>query len=235
MLLNKYEEKKAEEESKAVKELVPHRTTGMNTTFFSSADCSSSMHFTTIKAMQSFDQAFKFRLKAQVVDHFPADLKDCSKPYCHHCQCFVSDANVCERCDAPGGTVRWEYMLKLVLKDGSGSMAALLSLHDARHFFLGLPPTDLATNNISFMAFKKRVHHLLTDGTWLDLCVMSYSCDRDDDDFSQISRETASILDITFNESRALSSIDGKPDANPNKVFKIFGTSMSPCPQGTAR
>jgi len=105
--------------------------------------------FCNLKSVICFPRTpSRFRVRVQVVDHFPRAIPEMTRPYCNVCDNFLKSVDVCGECKQ-SDTIRsdsqflahrksidsWQYLLKLVLKDRTGCVVAFLHAKHASTFF----------------------------------------------------------------------------------------------------
>ena len=70
--------------------------------------------------------------------------------------------------------VDFQYLLVLRLEDRTGSLDCIVSGEEARAFFPGCPPCDLAMNNCTRDVIESKLAGLLKPESWIDACIVSY-------------------------------------------------------------
>eukprot|EP01121_Diplochlamys_sp_Union-15-3_P017425 TRINITY_DN6128_c0_g1_i5.p1 TRINITY_DN6128_c0_g1~~TRINITY_DN6128_c0_g1_i5.p1 ORF type:complete len:392 (+),score=38.46 TRINITY_DN6128_c0_g1_i5:65-1240(+) len=132
---------------------------------------------TTLKDVQQFkNPVHKFRASVKVVNHWPENITEFTRPYCFTCKKSLpkdlknSNELVCNLCNT--GNCKWVYFFCLKVNDETGSLV-LIVFNDAQ-FFQGVPPTDLENSNVSRDTIKAKVDSLLHSGQRFTCCIKSY-------------------------------------------------------------
>jgi len=96
----------------------------------------------------------KFHVHANVTGYAPTPIYF-TQPFCANCQKIASaeEEGVCSSCLKEAS--EFAYMFQLKLQDETGtSVEAIVFGEDGARFFHGLPPVNLAQNNISLTAIQ---------------------------------------------------------------------------------
>ncbi|XP_078599130.1 protection of telomeres protein 1-like [Branchiostoma floridae x Branchiostoma japonicum] len=164
---------------------------------------------TPIHAVLTHYTPFKFRLKAQLVDYSPRDVREFCLLFCYTCNyCIEIPSSLkqkdcqkegrqhsrscfpCLRCKktqsrntecAVVPTMKYIYVVKFILDDGTGSLEAHMWKEHAEVFFKDLPPCNLYQRQEDRQVLSDYMQQLCpgaasqTAAPWMECCIMSYT------------------------------------------------------------
>jgi hypothetical protein len=120
----------------------------------------------------------KYRIKASVVEHFPRDIREFTRPICPECSRGLTRQLECKLCSqvVPKDDVKYQYMFQLMLKDETGMLPTFVFNEEAETLLCDLPACNLfdSENETTLNALKKRLEVLTNELSSVDLCLYAY-------------------------------------------------------------